>query len=375
MPVYLGNERRTEMQALIGKRIKAARQRAGLTQHQLSNGLGFKDRQTLSAIESGLRKVSAEELLRAMQVLGCALEYFTDPFRLDGEGSFSWRTSTKNAELIDEFESWAGRCLALYRELADYKDVLTAPLRLGLTTRSSYEDAHGAAEWLAREWELGNLPAAGLEEAIRERLRAQVLYVDAPDGISGAGVRLSELSAILINRNEPTGRRHFDLAHELFHVLTWDTIKPDHSEDAAQMKPKKRSEQLANCFASALLMPEGALRAWWEEKPHDGESQLRSWMGESALELQVTVPALLWRLVQLGMLDKDAVGAYEHGPLTVDDAEAKPRIFSLDFVKVVKRGIEEGRISIRRAAAVLDMSIDELANLFREHSMEVPFDL
>ena len=147
------------MQALIGKRIKAARRRAGLTQRQLSDRLGFKDRQTLSAIESGLRRVSAGELIRAMQVLGCTLEYFTDPFRLDGEGSFSWRTSTESAELVDEFESWAGRCLALYRELADHEEVLTAPLGLSLTAGSSYEDAHRAAEWLAHEWELGDIPA------------------------------------------------------------------------------------------------------------------------------------------------------------------------------------------------------------------------
>ena len=103
------------MQIHIGKRLKSAREKAGLTQQQLSTQLGFRDRQTLAAIESGIRKVSADELLLMMQTLDCELEYFTDPFRLEGEGSFSWRASAGSEDLIDEFESWAGPCLAAGR--------------------------------------------------------------------------------------------------------------------------------------------------------------------------------------------------------------------------------------------------------------------
>ncbi len=363
------------MQSLIGKRLKAARAQAGLTQAQLSSRLGFNDRQTLGAIESGKRKVSADELLLVMQTLNRDLEYFTDPFRLDGEGSFSWRTSAESVELFDEFESWAGRCLALYRNLATQEDVWTYPLRLSLTTKSSYEDAHRAAEWLVNEWELGDIPAIKLEEAVSERLRALVLYTDPPEGISGAAVKLSGLSAILINRNEPVGRRSFDLAHELFHLLTWDTIKPDHSEYRDESNKKKRSEQLANCFASALLMPEGILSTWWEQAPDSNETEWRSWVLESANKLHVTAPALLWRFVQLGKLEKNTVVESEYWNAIHEAEGDRPRRFSLDFMKTLSQGLEEGRISVRRAAALVDLAIDDFANLFREHSLEVPFDI
>jgi Zn-dependent peptidase ImmA (M78 family)/DNA-binding XRE family transcriptional regulator len=363
------------MHSLIGKRLKAAREQAGLTQQQLSARLGFNDRQTLAAIESGKRKVSADELLLAMQTLNRDLKYFTDPFRIDGEGSFSWRTSAESVEKIDEFESWAGRCLALYRNLATQEDVWTYPLRLSLTTKSPYEDAHRAAEWLVNEWELGDIPAIKLEKAISERLRALVLYIDPPEGISGAAFRLPELSAILINRNEPAGRRSFDLAHELFHLLTWDTIKPDHSEYRDDSNKKKRSEQLANCFASALLMPESILQSWWKQAPHDNETEWHSWVIGSANRLHVTALALLWRFVQLEMLDKNTVIESEHWSVIHESEEDKPRRFSLDFVKTLNQGLEEGRISVRRAAAVVGLSIDDLADLFREHSLEAPFDI
>ena len=66
---------------------------------------------------------------------------------------------------------------------------------------------------------------------------------------------------ILINRNESEARRFFDLAHELFHALTWDAMKADHREsNSVEARTKgKRIEQLANNFAAALLMPLASL--------------------------------------------------------------------------------------------------------------------
>ncbi len=363
------------MQNIIAKRMKAARLQEKLTQQQLSAQLGFKDRQTLAAIESGLRKVSADELLTAIKVLNRDLDYFTDPFRIDGEGYFSWRTSEGKTDLISEFESWAGRWLALYRYLTAHENKWTTPLRLSLTMKSSYEDAHHAAEWLSHEWDLGDVPAVSLEKAVEEKLRALVLYVDAIEGVSGAAFKLPELSAILINRNEPAGRRSFDLAHELFHLLTWETIRPEHFEENRLLKPMKRSEQLANCFASAMLMPEGILRTWWGYAPQKDDIKWSSWVNESALNLHVTPLALQWRLVQLGMLRKDEIVTAEHWSTENEKTEEMPRRFSLAFVKALKQGLEEGMVSVRRVSALVGLSIDKLADLFREHFLEVPFDI
>ena len=71
---------------LIGQRLKALREEKKLSQDDLARLFSFKDRQTVSAIETGERKLSAGELLLAVQKLGTSLEYFTDPFRLVGEG-------------------------------------------------------------------------------------------------------------------------------------------------------------------------------------------------------------------------------------------------------------------------------------------------
>jgi Zn-dependent peptidase ImmA (M78 family)/transcriptional regulator with XRE-family HTH domain len=370
-----------DIETPIAKRLKVARQKAGLTQRQLSDALGFKDRQTVAAIEAGIRKISAEELLRAMKILGKNVDYFTDPFRLAGEGSFSWRVSPDAQSQLDDFEIRAGSWLALYKTIAnDAAPGLKrgwpriAPLSLSLTTRSSYEDAHDAAHWLAGEWRLGDVPADRLERAIRKRMRALVLHVDAPYGISGAAFRLPGIHAILINRHEPLGRRNFDLAHELFHLLTWETIRPEHAE-IGMLGAKGRPEQLANCFASALLMPERVIRSWQDALPSfppKDRVEWRRWLNARAFDLRVSTPALQWRLVQLGLLPKSDVD--NSLDWSADYPTETPRLFSEDFVRMLRRGLDRGIATVPQAAALLGMSIADLADLFRAYHVNVPFD-
>src|ERR1700731_4452895 len=104
--------------SLIGTRIKALREERKLSQDDLARIFGFKDRQTVSAIETGERRLSAEELLIAVEKLGASLDYFTNPFLLVGEGKFSWRQSNVGLERLDAFERTAGRWIAANRRLA-----------------------------------------------------------------------------------------------------------------------------------------------------------------------------------------------------------------------------------------------------------------
>lgn len=102
--------------------------RAG-SQEQLSQMLGFNDRQTLSAIENGERGVSAEELLLLVERPGVSLDYCTDPLRLIGEGRFSWRQTNVGPQRLSAYERGAGRWIAAYRTLpADWARSAAAAL-------------------------------------------------------------------------------------------------------------------------------------------------------------------------------------------------------------------------------------------------------
>jgi Zn-dependent peptidase ImmA (M78 family)/DNA-binding XRE family transcriptional regulator len=367
----------------IARRLKYARERSGLTQVELARRFGFKDRQTLAAIEAGQRKLSAEELVRAIEIFGVELDFFTDSFRLVGEGSFNWRAHwDAELELLDQFEDQAGRWIALYRKLGEESGKDTSPLqwRLPLSLRSSFENAWEAGEALVREWGLGEIPALSLESAIKGRLGALVLYVNAPSGISGAACQLPDLNIILINRVEPEGRRHFDLAHECFHLLTWEQMTPEHREltdgDYRGKGRQKRIEQLADNFAGALLMPRGLLIPRWESR---GDWDLHDWLNETATELCVSSQALKWRVFSLGLLSRADVTSIDDQKLTANgrprEDQPVPRLFSPEFMQRLHTGLLEGDVSVRRAASLLGMTIEDLAELFEQHELPVPFDL
>jgi len=363
---------------LIGARIRALREQRNLTQHGLARLFGFKDRQTVSAIETGARGVTAEELLLAVEKLGAPLEYFTDPFLLVGEGRFSWRHTGVDANRLAAYERNSGRWIAAFRRLAPAVG-REAPLMrraLGLTRHSRFEDAMRAGERFAAELELGDVPAVRLREAMERTLGILVLMVDADRDISGAACRLPEMDAVLIARREVAGRRHFDLAHELFHVLTWDTMPPAHSE-AAREYGGSREEQLANNFAAAALMPSTRLlrRGDWSDL---AVGELVRRLNAAADELQVTSSALRWRLVALGALKTAAARALPEAALRNNGRpeadDMPPARFSEPFLKVMGLAIDQGLVSVRRMAGLLGVTVEGLAELFASHGLERPLE-
>ena len=173
---------------------------------------------------------------------------------------------------------------------------------LGLNRLSRFEDAMDAGERFASELDLGPVPALRLAAAMEEELGILVLMVDAHEGISGAACRLPELDAVLIARREVPGRRNFDLAHELFQILTRDAMPPEHVESASDFGGN-RVEQLANNVEAAVLMPTTALESCdgWAQLDMEG---LIAQLNHAADELCVTSSALRWRLVALRRLTK-----------------------------------------------------------------------
>lgn len=358
---------------LIGPRIKARREELKLSQEELSTRLGFKDRQTLSTIETGERRVSAEELLLASQLLERPVEFFTDPFLLVGEGKFSWRQGGVPAFKLTAYEEAAGRLIAAFRVLAPEFGQAPRLLRhrLGLEKSSTFEDAIAAAEAFAAEMKLGDVPAQRLATIMEQELNILVLMVDPEEGVSGAACRLPNLDAVLINRNEVPGRRHYDLAHELFHILTWDSMPPAHVEDN-RTTSKDRVEQLADNFAAALLMPSAALARFGEWDRLIGENLVGT-LNSAADELQVTAVALKWRLVSAGLLKRATAKALDDKKLRNNGQSAAsrtvPPLFSRSFVALVARALEEGRLSVRRAASLLGLVIDDLPEVFASHGV------
>ncbi|MBX7230228.1 MAG: XRE family transcriptional regulator [Burkholderiaceae bacterium] len=364
-------------QKLIGYRVKAARKAKGWTQDQLTQGLGLNDRQSVSDIENGKRALKPDEMLSLCDLLDRDIEFFIDPFAIAGEAQFSWRAAPEVPEdSLNGFELKAGQWIGLLRWLREQQDSRASALKraLRLSAQSSYEDAQECAESLVAELDLGVIPAEGLIDKIELELDIPLLFVDAADdqSISGATCHLEEMSVILINRNESEARRFFDLAHELFHALTWDAMKPDHREsNSLENRNKgKRIEQLANSFAAALLMPCASLDKLIDRNRLDDIMHLC----EVAARLRVAPVTLAWRLLNLNFIDEATRCSLSQEKQRLS-VSGPPKRFSLTFVKRLHEALENGRLSARKAAKAMGLGLGELTELFIEYELTTPFEL
>lgn len=360
-------------------RLQALRDKNKMTQSQLADALGFKDRQTLSQIETGDRKLGFEEMVRAAEVFGVGVDYFTDPFELAGEGKFSWRQTNADAQELVEFEHTAGKWIAAFRHLARVRgDSIHSSLkRVALTQKSTFEDAVAEGEAIGAALGLGDTPSSRLAAAVEEKLDTLVLYVDTVTGVSGAACQLDQLNAVIVNRREHASRRVFDLAHELFHLLTWHTMPPKHveSDSLPADKSEKRVEQLAENFAAGLLMPTRVIKSYIGSNPMPQGVTLAAWIRALASHFGVSGLALKWRLVNMGLIKKtDVADEFLRGN-GEDNTSHLPARYSKRFVSAISWGIYEGHVSTRRVAQLLRISVDDLQDLFAEHGLSAPFDL
>lgn len=366
-------------QATIRRRLIALREARGATQEQLATALEFNDRQTLSEIEGGGRPIAFAELSKAARYFGVKLDYFTDPLRLAGEAKFSWRRTLEVGEELNTFEDRAGGWIATYRHLSRLKgdSVNSSLTQIGLTSKSSFEEAWAEGEAIARHLALGDVPAAKLARALEERWDTLALYVDALTGISGAACQVGAMNAVIINRRESEGRQNFDLAHEVFHLITWSKMEPMRIEGDVQLTSRyKRIEALADNFAAGLLMPAISIERHIAENPLPRDTaQLVQWIRSAASLFMVSGDAMRWRLSCLRHIPQTTAKRLDAAAIRVPSTNVVPPQFSRRFVEVLGWGIERGHISVRRAAEVIGNSIDDLADLFSEHGLKTPFDM
>lgn len=364
---------------LIGKRLRALRESEAKSQEDVAEMLGIRDRQTISAIETGQRRMSVDELLLAASLFDVSVDYFTDPFRLEGEGQFSWRSNSASTTELQEWEARAGSWIALFRTLMKQLDTQQPLLRhsMNLSKHSRFEDALDVGERFYEEYLQGEYPAKRLSEFMETRLNYLVLCVDMGSNISGAACRVSDLDVVLVAQNEVTGRRSFTLAHELFHLLTWDLMPPSHIEKSEGTK-KDRVEKLGDNFASALLMPSNLLERYgsWADLPTE---QLINKLNSTATDLGVTSQALKWRLVKLDSLNRKVAETIPNRSLRNNgngrSSDGAPLRFSKRFMEVIGDAIDVGQISVRRIAKLLNITIDDLQELLDAYDVSCEIGL
>lgn len=90
-------------------------------------------------------------------------------------------------------------------------------------------------------------------------LKYNVLTIYRPlsERFCGMSLRSGEKRFMLINSNNPIGRQHFTIAHELYHLFIEDNPQP---HICWLNDTKDDSEKRADCFAQIFLMPSNGVR-------------------------------------------------------------------------------------------------------------------
>jgi len=119
-------------------------------------------------------------------------------------------------------------------------------------------------------------------------------------------------------------------------------------------------------------MPAQSIHPAWESR---NNADVEGWLKEVAELLGVSSKALFWRLVNLGYLSKADLVDINLDALAAEGQATRPKLYSRRYVECLHKGLDKGSLSVRRAACLLDCTIEDLEDLFRDYGMEPPFDL
>jgi len=354
-----------KMAEALHRRIVKARESAGFSITEAAQQLGFKNYQTLSDIEKDSRKVGANELIEMARLYRRSLDYFFSP-EVSSEPLPLWRKKEKSSVAKEQrlFLSF----LEKYSNLENLLDLK----RRWTEVRSSYDrddfknDGFEIADKLGQDihkkLDLGSRPAFNLLNVLENNLRFKIIHLPLQEDASAASIVDDNLGVgIVINSNDVPWRRNYDLAHELFHIVTWNIFSPKEIGDGTK---KTKPEKYADIFASSLLLPENHLIDALKEIATNNEIKKVDII-ELAKDFGVSTEAILWRLVNLKKIKRPQVLKI------LDDSnfrdldrtlrkelhvEYTPSRFPSRFISLACRSLVEGKISRGTFAEYLEIN-------------------
>jgi Zn-dependent peptidase ImmA (M78 family)/transcriptional regulator with XRE-family HTH domain len=340
----------------IGARLRFARETIGYTleKAEKESGIGAS---SLSEFENEKREPKFSQLSKLAEVYKRAIDFFltnktlTDPVML-------WRDGPNNQEEMKETESEFRRLCQQYHKLElctseTRKTVFPQPDVVG-PDQFGWPQAESFARKVHKDMCFGDIPSASLKKILEERCYVKIFHLEF------VGSAISTVSdefgpAVLLNSRNVPWRRNYDLAHELFHLLTWGMFRVESKE------PSENEEKLADSFASKLLMPEESLQqriAAMIDK--DGGVRLEQ-LDDLAREFSVSLDAMVYRISTLFRIKKNdtekyLVAAKQLAKLHKARESDKPETLPERYCDLAVRALRGGRLSLMQFAKYMGIS-------------------
>ncbi|MBU4320860.1 MAG: XRE family transcriptional regulator [Nitrospinae bacterium] len=365
----------------IATLLRKERESLKYTLKDVSQGMGFSNYQTLSSIESGEREIKAWELARLAELYGKRIDYFLSEQTEISQPKVLWRDPAKTENKTETERKFISFCLNYKRLLGlTTEENIKLPYNIQPDKtefkRGGFEYTVELAEELRRTLNLGGRPAYSLSNVLEQVFNILVLYMDLGMVCSGASTSGDFGKAILVNSSDAPWRRNYDLAHELFHLITWDIFSDEEIYPKTE-KGKSEVEQWADAFASALLLPSEEVRREFSKRLEDNKITYISLI-EIAQEFKVSIEALLWRLVNLNLLKRNVVNQLINEEQlkdinkkmrVTDWADEKPYLSSR-YITLAIKALQAGKISKLKFAEYIDKPFSEVSSFLRKYGYD-----
>jgi len=358
----------------LADRLRYARERSGLTQSQAKDRTGIGD-SSLSEFENGRREPRLAQLHALARAYHRSIAFFLaqeepapevvlwrkrpgDPTE-DIEGRFR-----QLCEQYHNLEVWCNETLQV-----------RLPFYEGDAESLNYVRAEELAGIACNALNLGGRPGPALLTVLEEVCGVKIFHLRfQPIGTAACTFDEAFGPAVLLNSENVRWRRNHDLAHELFHLLTWKSLRTVHESNV----PSDKEEKLATCFAVNLLMPADVARTAINSRLKDGRIAYTD-LFDVAREFDVSAESLLWRIHFLyGKRPEDseetsrqiesmrsAAGQFE------EREKDSPPVWPARYYRLAVTALRRGDISIGRFAEYLGITRQEAMKYTEQ---EIPDD-
>ncbi|MFB3904928.1 MAG: helix-turn-helix domain-containing protein [Acidobacteriota bacterium] len=356
-------------------RLRETRESLHLTASKVAelSGLGAS---SISEFENGRRIPSLAQLQKLANIYHRSISFFLEEGPVRREVVL-WRERPEPS-VAAEIEAQFLKFCRQYRNLETWCDErlkVRLPIAEGIPSRFTYRQASALAKQVRDELQLGDRPAQVLLTVLEEVCGVKVIYRDFEPSGAAASTYSDEFGpAVLLNASNTRWRRNFDLAHEVFHLVTWEVFHSAEENGAVEVDPVE--EKFAGTFASALLMPDEPLRSAISEHSRDGKLPFEE-IFDIARQFDVSAGALLWRLHSLyrtpdqeDLTRENVEQARRLAPLFDKRSTEEPPERPSRYCALAFRALKKGALSAGRFAEYMGVSRQEAMRVVEQQGEE-----
>jgi Zn-dependent peptidase ImmA (M78 family)/transcriptional regulator with XRE-family HTH domain len=385
----------------LGRRLRRARERAGITQGEAGQALDLDDT-AVAKIERGRRRVGALELKRLTSLYRVPVEDLLEDNPSEFEAPLEIALRANAATLGPKAEAMKRRLQRIVADDRWLREDEGEEARFAALSATTIPDnvrgfhrGYEVAERFRDRYGLGASPIADVA-ILADEVGVVVARMplgndfDSPDGCSAVDPD-TDAPYILINSNKPRVRRRFTIAHELGHLALGHLLNGQVIVDETVGR-KSPEEKQANAFAAGLLMPaegvQGAvkrLRIRLEDPPKPLD-----WIVWLAASFGVSEQAAAYRLANLRLIrdvggstapavqemaenvemTREAWARLGLSPVTAD-AERGANEVGPSMTARVARALSQGAISVEGAAGMLHQPTDAVYRWVAESGLHL----